>query len=160
MTKRMAFCTRDPEHFLRVSLSKKSLRAFLPSCFPNCKIKFCSMILQFCRCGGFLNAKGHPDGFLSHFSSLRNFRLGRFFDSLDSRVMLTQFAAAPPRSRSGGSGRSTRAQAAAESRQAPRPSRKQRQRPLSTACPFPYFAWSHLRRRIYARRTQKRTAPH
>ena len=25
---------------------------FSPSCFPNCKIKFCSMILQFCRCGG------------------------------------------------------------------------------------------------------------
>ena len=45
-------------------------------------MKFCSIILQFCRCGGLLNAKGHPDGFLSHFSSLRNFRLGRFFDSL------------------------------------------------------------------------------
>ena len=29
-----------------------------------------------------MNAKGNPDGFLSHFSSLRNFRLGRFFDSL------------------------------------------------------------------------------
>ena len=29
-----------------------------------------------------MNAKGHPDGFLSHFSSLRNFQLGRFFDSL------------------------------------------------------------------------------
>ena len=40
------------------------------------------MILQFCRCGGLFDAKGHPDGFLSHFSSLRNFRLGRFFDSL------------------------------------------------------------------------------
>ena len=26
--------------------------------------------------------KGHPDGFLSHFSSLRNIWLGRFFDSL------------------------------------------------------------------------------
>ena len=34
------------------SLSKKSLWAFSPSCFQNCKIKFCSMILQFCRCGG------------------------------------------------------------------------------------------------------------
>ena len=55
---------------------------FSPSCFPNCKIKFCSMILQFCRCGGGSNAKGHPDGFLSHFPSLRNFRLSRFFDSL------------------------------------------------------------------------------
>ena len=40
------------------------------------------MILQFCRCGGLFDAKGHPDGFLSHFPSLRNFRLGRFFDSL------------------------------------------------------------------------------
>ena len=27
-------------------------------------------------------------------------------------------------------------------------------------CPFPYFAWFHLRRRIYARLTQKRTVPH
>ena len=45
-------------------------------------MKFCSIILQFCRCGGLLNAKGNPDGFLSHFSSLRNLRLGRFFDSL------------------------------------------------------------------------------
>ena len=33
---------------------------------------------QLCRCGGLLNAKGHPDGFLSHFSSLRNFRLSMF----------------------------------------------------------------------------------
>ena len=48
---------------------------FSPSCFPNCKIKFCSMILQFCRCGGGSNAKGHSDGFLSHFPSLRNFQL-------------------------------------------------------------------------------------
>ena len=67
------------------SLSKKSLRDFSPSCFQNCKMKFCSIILQFCRCGGLLNAKGNPDGFLSHFSSLRNFRLDRFFDSLRSR---------------------------------------------------------------------------
>ena len=37
---------------------------FSPSCFQNCKIEFCSIILQFCRCGGWLNAKGHPDGFL------------------------------------------------------------------------------------------------
>jgi hypothetical protein len=44
------------------------------------------MILQFCRCGGLFDAKGHPDGFLSHFSSLRNFRLGRFFDSLTRSV--------------------------------------------------------------------------
>ena len=67
------------------SLSKKSLRDFSPSCFQNCKMKFCSIILQFCRCGGLLNAKGNPDGFLSHFSSLRNFRLDRFFDSLRPR---------------------------------------------------------------------------
>ena len=60
------------------SLSKKSLWAFSPSCFQNCKINFCSMILQFCRCGGLWNAKGNPDGFLSHFPSLRDFRLGRF----------------------------------------------------------------------------------
>ena len=29
-----------------------------------------------------MNAKGNPDGSLSHYSSLRNFRLDRFFDSL------------------------------------------------------------------------------
>ena len=34
------------------------------------------------RCGGLFNAKGNPDGFLSHYPSLRDFRLGRFFDSL------------------------------------------------------------------------------
>ena len=62
----------------RLCLSKKSLWTFLTSCFQNCKINFCSIILQFCRCGGLLNAKGNPDGFLSHFSSLRNFRLGSF----------------------------------------------------------------------------------
>ena len=61
---------------------KSPFGPFSPSCFQNCKIKLCSMILQFCRCGGLLNAKGHPDGFLSHFSSLRSFWLGRFFDSL------------------------------------------------------------------------------
>ena len=66
----------------RLCLSKKYLWTFLTSCFQNCKINFCSIILQFCRCGGLFNAKGNPDGFLSHFSSLRNFRLGRVFDSL------------------------------------------------------------------------------
>ena len=70
---------------LRRSLSKKSLRAFSPSCFQNCKISFCVFILQFCRCGGLLNAKGNPDGFLSHYLSLRNFRLSSFFDSLRRR---------------------------------------------------------------------------
>ena len=59
-----------------------SFRTFPPSCFQNCKIKFCSMILQFCRCGGLFDAKGNPDGFLSHFSSLRNFWLGGFSCSL------------------------------------------------------------------------------
>ena len=54
----------------------------LTSCFQNCKIEFCSMILQFCRCGGLFDAKGNPDGFLSHFSSLRNFRLGSFLTVL------------------------------------------------------------------------------
>ena len=63
-------------------LSKKSLWTFSPSCFQNCKIEFCSIILQFCRCGGLFNAKGNPDGFLSHFPSLRDLRLGRFFGSL------------------------------------------------------------------------------
>ena len=72
----------SPAHPEPGCLSKKSLRDFSPSCFQNCKMKFCSIILQFCRCGGLLNAKGNPDGFLSHFSSLRNLRLGRFFDSL------------------------------------------------------------------------------
>ena len=54
----------------------------LTSCFQNCKIEFCSIILQFCRCGGLFDAKGNPDGFLSHYPSLRSFRLGRFLDSL------------------------------------------------------------------------------
>ncbi len=40
------------------------------------------MILQFCRCGGLFDVKGNPDGFLSHYPSLRNFRPGGFFDSL------------------------------------------------------------------------------
>ena len=53
-------------------------KSFLTSCVQNCKIEFCIIILQFCRCGGWSNAKGHPDGFLSHFPSLRDFRLGRF----------------------------------------------------------------------------------
>ena len=56
----------------------RSLWTPLTSCFQNCKIEFCSMILQFCRCGGLFDAKGNPDGFLSHFSSLRNFRLSNF----------------------------------------------------------------------------------
>ena len=62
------------KNMIIISLSKKSLWTFSPSCFQNCKIEFCSIILQFCRCGGLLNGKGNPDGFLSHFSSLRNLR--------------------------------------------------------------------------------------
>ena len=63
-----------------VSLSKSPFGSFakLPSKLQNV---FCSSVLQFCRCGGLLNAKGHPDGFLSLFSSLRNLRLGSFFAS-------------------------------------------------------------------------------
>ena len=53
----------------------RSLWTPLTSCFQNCKIEFCSIILQFCRCSGLFDAKGNPDGFLSHFSSLRNFWL-------------------------------------------------------------------------------------
>ena len=61
---------------------KSPFGPFSPSCFPNCKINFWIMISQFCRCGGLFDAKGNPDGVLSHYPSLRNFRLGRFFDSL------------------------------------------------------------------------------
>ena len=61
-----------------VSLSKSPFWPFakLPSKLQNV---FCSTVLQFCSCGGLFDAKGHPDGFLSLFSSLRNLRLNRFF---------------------------------------------------------------------------------
>ena len=62
------------------SACQKVPSGLLPSCLQNCKT-FCSTVLQFCRCGGLLNAKGNPDGFLSLFSSLRNLRLIRFFDT-------------------------------------------------------------------------------
>ncbi len=62
------------------SACQKVPSGLLPSCLQNCKT-FCSTVLQFCRCGGLWNAKGNPDGFLSHFSSLRNLRLIRFFDT-------------------------------------------------------------------------------
>ena len=62
------------------SACRKVPSGLLPSCLQNCKT-FCSTVLQFCRCGGLLNAKGHPDGFLSLFSSLRNLRLDWFFDT-------------------------------------------------------------------------------
>ena len=42
----------------------RSLWTPLTSCFQNCKIEFCIIILQFCRCGGLFDAKGNPDGFL------------------------------------------------------------------------------------------------
>ena len=75
------YLTRKDTLTVSFQLVKKVPSGFLPSCFQNCKMKFCSIILQFCRCGGLLNAKGNPDGFLSHFSSLRNLRLGSFFAS-------------------------------------------------------------------------------
>ena len=62
------------------SACQKVPSGLLPSCLQNCKT-ICSTVLQFCRCGGLLNAKGHPDGFLSLFSSLRDLRLGSFFAS-------------------------------------------------------------------------------
>ena len=63
-----------------VSLTKSPFGSFakLPSKLQNV---FCSSVLQFCRCGGLFDAKGHPDGFLSPFSSLRDLRLIRFFDT-------------------------------------------------------------------------------
>ena len=61
-------------------LVKKVPSGLLPSCLQNCKT-FCSTVLQFCRCGGLFDAKGHPDGFLFLFSSLRDLRLGSFFAS-------------------------------------------------------------------------------
>jgi len=75
------YLTRKDTLTVSFQLVKKVPSGFLPSCFQNCKMKFCSIILQFCRCGGLLNAKGNPDGFLSLFSSLRNLRLGSFFAS-------------------------------------------------------------------------------
>ena len=59
------------------SLSKSPLDFFakLPSELQNRILQY---YFEFCRCGGLWNAKGHPDGFLSHFSSLRNFRLSMF----------------------------------------------------------------------------------
>ena len=62
------------------SACQKVPSGLLPSCLQHCKT-FCSTVLQFCRCGGLLNAKGNPDGFLSLFSSLRNLRLDWFFDT-------------------------------------------------------------------------------
>ena len=58
------YLTRKDTLTVSFQLVKKVPSGFLPSCFQNCKMKFCSIILQFCRCGGLLNAKGNPDGFL------------------------------------------------------------------------------------------------
>ena len=47
------------------------------------------MILQFCRCGGLFDAKGNPDGFLSHYPSLRNLRLDGILDGLTRKTSCT-----------------------------------------------------------------------
>ena len=43
---------------------KSPFGLFRQAAFRIAKSNFVVMILQFCRCGGLLNAKGHPDGFL------------------------------------------------------------------------------------------------
>ena len=40
------------------SACQKVPSGLLPSCLQNCKT-FCSTVLQFCRCGGLFDAKGH-----------------------------------------------------------------------------------------------------
>ena len=66
-----------------IQLVKKSLWGFFAKLLPELQnIILLYLIWQFCRCGGLWNVKGHPDGFLSHFSSLRNFWLGGFSCSL------------------------------------------------------------------------------
>ena len=64
-------------------------RFFADTRFEKCRNTLCtrkghaaSVRRQGRRCGGLFNAKGNPDGFLSHYPSLRDFRSGRFFDSL------------------------------------------------------------------------------
>ena len=46
---RTNFC---PKYKAPGACQKSPSGAFLTSCFQNCKINFCIMILQFCRCGG------------------------------------------------------------------------------------------------------------
>ena len=60
-------------------------RFFVETRFGKCRRTLCtrkghaaSVRRQGRRCGGLFNAKGNPDGFLSHYPSLRDFRLGRF----------------------------------------------------------------------------------
>ena len=65
---------------------QKSPKDFFDNLPEKCKIDICNIILHFCRCGGLLNAKGNPDGSLSHYPSLRNLRLDRFFDSLSGAL--------------------------------------------------------------------------
>ena len=65
-----------------VRISANRINDSAPDVNPEFGARVLPAALQFCRCGGLWNAKGHPDGFLSHDPSLRNFRLGRFFDSL------------------------------------------------------------------------------
>ncbi len=60
-------------------LVKKVPSGFFAKLLSELQNKFLYIsILQFCRCGGLLDAKGNPDGFLSLFSSLRYFWLGSF----------------------------------------------------------------------------------
>ena len=61
----------------------------LPAKLQN--LNFVFLFCNFGRCGGLLNAKGNPDGSLSHYSSLRNFRLDGFFDSLTRLLPQTRF---------------------------------------------------------------------
>lgn len=65
-----------------VRISANRINDSAPDVNPEFGARVLPAALQFCRCGGLWNAKGHPDGFPSHDPSLRNFRLGRFFDSL------------------------------------------------------------------------------
>ena len=65
-----------------VRISANRINDSAPDVNPEFGARVLPAALQFCRCGGSWNAKGHPDGFPSHDPFLRNFRLGRFFDSL------------------------------------------------------------------------------
>lgn len=71
-------------------VGKSPFGIFPPDCIQNCKIELCKIILQFFRCGGGSNAKGYPDGFLSHVSSLRNFWLDRVSESLYNNILLSR----------------------------------------------------------------------
>ena len=79
--KRTSF-SQNVEKTPEVCISANRINDSAPDVNPEFVARVLPAALQFCRCGGLWNAKGHPDGFLSHDPSLRNFRLGRFFDSL------------------------------------------------------------------------------